>query len=757
MRTRLLAVVVAAIASGAIWMAIIPPFEGTDELHFYNRARDYAAHPQRREALFYRLAAPIIRVLASTEEPAAPTYSPGFRYIGNAHGDVNRFIHERPVAHAEHLRTLVALRALVVLLSALTLVVIFRTAALTLADEDAALGVAGICMFIPQYSFMNAIFHPEVVTRLLSATFCYVVVARSTRRWSRTPAWIALLLLLALVPLADRQAFFLVPFAGLAMVMTELGWRRRAATALAFLLPGLIAMWFIIHYVEEGTPLRQWLVLLRHPLGVLIDADPARGSTPPELAYYVYEYVPKLFMGFWGWLGQPSILLPAWLYAAFGILGAAAAAGLGLRSARMLAPRAADVEDVASGRLLARRLLAAGIAIMLVPIIYAPVMEGLNLWYGRWLFAMLGPIAMGIWLGIDELWETIRRRPHLTSAVVAVCAVAAGAWWLSVAGDAFRAGVGSHYGDRVRLLATVRDMVIALALCAAAIELWSRLPAPGARSWGSPGVLTLGVAGALNLTLLLTFVRPLYAPMSATDYAASITSAVADDDLERAAKLYGTAAKSYPAAAELIALADRTPRVLLGGTPDEMFERLQNRIAQSKGLADRDLLTALAEILPSADWSRSPELHTAIADAARHPGLEEPATLARVFLDGRAADRNAVREVVEAGHGVLFGKALRHGELILEGSTKWRRAGGTEVTVYFRPESSWNSRRVWLHAYPVGTHAYLDIAPVGGRPHIVPDELSWTTFRLAPGAFELFFGVSVGNDLGPGELLGTVQ
>ena len=754
MRTRLFVVVVAAIASGAIWMSVVPPFEGTDELNFYNRARDYAVHPQRREALFYRLSAPIVRALATSDDPAAPVYSPGFQFIGNRHGEVNRFVHERPVARAEHVRTLYALRALVVLLSALTAAVMYALAVLALGDLDAALGVAAICLFIPQYSFVNGIAHPEVVTRLLSATFCYVVVARATRRWSRAPAWLALCVLLALVPLADRQAFFLVPFAVLAVVMTEIGWQRRAVTAAAFLIPGIVASWFIIHYVEEGTPLGQWLVLLRHPIGVLTDADPGRGSTPPELAYYVYEYVPKLFMGFWGWLGQPSILLPAWLYAAFGIVGAAAMTGLAIRSLRMLT-RHEPVDAAERGRLLARRLLAAGIVIMLIPIVYAPAMEGRNLWYGRWLFAMLAPIGIGIWLGVGEMIAVVRRRPHATAAVLALGALAAGVLWIGGTGDAFRDGVSHHYGDRARLIATVRDFVIALAASAVAVELWSRLPDWRVRR--SAGAITMVTAAVLNVVLLMAFIRPLYAAMSAVDYVAAITRAMTAGKLETAAKLYGVAVKSYPLSADVKALADRTPRLIMGGMPDEMFELLQDRIAQGKGVADRDLLAAIAAALPLTDWSRSSPLRSAVADAVRQPDLKEPATLAGLLLDGRAADPTAAAAAVEAGHGIMFNKSLRNGEVILEGATKFTNGGRTEVTVYFRPEATWDSRRVWLHAYPLGTTKYVDIVPVGGRPRVVPHELAWAVFAMPPGAFELFFGVAVGNDLGPGNPLGTIQ
>lgn len=737
-------------------MAVVPPFEGPDELAFYNRARDDSEHPQRREPLFFRLAAPVVRALATTSGPVAPVYFPGFRFIGNEHGQVNRFVHERAVARSEHVRTLLALRGLVVLLSALTLVAIYLTALLALGDHNAALAVAGLCLFIPQYSFMNAVVHPEAVTRLFGATASLVVVARATGRLSRAPAWIALLLIVALIPLADRQAFFIAPFIFVATVLTESGWRARAATAAAFLVPGLIAAWAVVHFLEQGTMLGPWFGLLLHPLRPLLDADPGRGSVPPELAYYVFEFVPKLFMGFWGWLGQPSILLPAWLYAALATITIAAAAGLILRAGRSLGGPVADADPDEGVRLRARRLLAAGIGVMLVPIIYGPALAGRNLWYGRWLFPMLGPIAMGIWLGLREMHGVIKRRPDRAAAVLAALAALTALAWVSPLGAAFRAGImANHYGDRARLIDTARDVVVALTVWAAATALWSRMPRPSSFR-PRAGAAVFAAAGALNLALLLMFVRPLYVPMSAADYAGAITRAVSEDDLEGAAALYATAIKSYPESRDVRALGDRTPRLLVGPNVDESSGVLQRRIAQGKGLADRDLLLALARGIRASEWSSSAALKSALADAARQPDLAEPAMLVRLLLDGRLTDRTSAAELIAAGHGVSLQTPMRAGEALLEGFTVSPSGAGTQVTVYFRPEVSWDNSSLWLHAYPPASSTYLDLAPFTGRSRPAPHELAWAVFKLPPGQYHVFVGVTLGLDLGKGYALGVI-
>src|SRR6185436_19567767 len=97
--------------------------------------------------------------------------------------------------------------------------------------------VVALAIWIPQASFTNVFVHREVITRLLGAAVTLVVVARATGRLGRWSTWVLLLCALAVAPLADRQAYFLVPFAALALIATERRWWARCAAALAIAAP----------------------------------------------------------------------------------------------------------------------------------------------------------------------------------------------------------------------------------------------------------------------------------------------------------------------------------------------------------------------------------------------------------------------------------------------------------------------------------------------------------------------------------------
>src|SRR5262249_44178996 len=181
-----------------------------------------------------------------------------------------------------------------------------------------------------------------------------------------------------------------------------------------------------------------------------------------------FEFLPKMFMGFWGWLGQPSILLPAWVYAVCACATIVAALGLLLR---LRLPR--PDTDVERHRLLARRLLGVGIALMWVPIVYGPAIMGLSLWYGRWLFPMIGPIAIAMILGIAEFVRVARARARGMAAAVGISAALLGVMWIGPPGAALRAGVMTyHYGDRQRVIATLPHLLIPLLI------LWASIPIP---------------------------------------------------------------------------------------------------------------------------------------------------------------------------------------------------------------------------------------------------------------------------------------
>jgi hypothetical protein len=509
----------------------------------------------------------------------------------------------------------------------------------------------------------------------------------------------------------------------------------------------------VTRYTEQGTDIIPWIRLLAHPLRPLLEVDPGRGSIPPDAPYYAFEFLPKLFMGFWGWMGQPSILLPASAYALLAVATVLACAGL-LRRLRNPAPASEEERR----RLTARRLMAAGIVLMCLPIIYGPAVAGRNLWYGRWLFAMISPILIGFVLGLREIGLAARRSPHRVSLALAAAAASAGVLWLTGPGEWLRAGiVANHYGDSKRLVATVGDAIGVLAIAAAAIELAARVPAP---RFKLPAVPTLLVAaGAANMIVLVAFLRPLYAPLEVNDYIALISKYVASRDLARAADLHASAVRSYPRSREIRRLADDTPRLLLGGASASSRALLWDRIARGKGFDDRDALLTLAAEARDGDphWRDSKALNAALDEAARQPDLLEPVMLVRLAVNGGAAARDASRAPIEAGRGRRLSLPVRNGELMIEGVTTHSAAGGgTQLILYFRPHIDASSRRLMMRAFPRGSPEYIDLWPTIAPALWQPGTLAWATFELPPGAFDAYVGVSIGNDLGPGAPIGTV-
>jgi len=750
-------VLVAALAllTGAAWMTVVPPFEGTDELYFYNRARELASSPERRENVFYRLTAPLIRSISPAAPRAAPEYNPAFVFVANERGQVNRFAHDRPVAPREHVRTLTAMRALVVLLGVLTVVMIYAIARVSTGRADLALLVAGLSLSIPQFSFINAVAHPEAITRAFAAAVTLAIVARATGILPRWAAWVMLPLAIAVVPFADRQALFVAPYAAISLIAMERTARGRLLAVAVIVLPVAVAGWIVIEHTEAGVDLGRWVGLLRHPLQPFTDPDPARGSVPPTLAYYAFEFLPKMFMGFWGWLGQPSILLPAWMYAALGVLTTLAGVGLVIRLGE---PPALTPEE--RQRRTARRLMAVGIAVMWLPIVYGPALMGLNLWYGRWLFPMLGPIMIGFVLGLRAFGGVARARPHHTAAAFGVVAVFLCLLWLTAPGAALRAAMNAnHYGDRVRLVATVSDYLAMLLFVALAVEAAARAPTARLGRFAAPRV-AVAAAVAANMLLLFTFVRPLYAPLTPEEYAGLISRSLAANDRLRAADLYASAIKSYPRAPALRTLADATPSLLLGGGSAGARTLLWEWLSRGKGLNDRDALLMLAHEAAVADdgsWRNGTALTAALDEAELRPELAEPAALVRMALDGSAAQPSASDAPLQAGAGTRLHAVLRNGEVALEGFTVHRAATGRlQLIVYFRPRVNADNRSLWLHTLRVNTTEYEFFSPVLAPSTWTPGQLAWAAFELPPGTYHAEIGMWEGTDLGTAIRIGII-
>src|SRR5262249_46304215 len=333
--------------------------------------------------------------------------------------------------------------------------------------------------------------------------------------------------------------------------------------------------------------------------------------------------------------------------------------------------RASPSDPDARRQLLARRLMAFGILLMCVPIVYGPALMGLNLWYGRWLFPMIGPISLGLILGAREIATLARTRPRPLAAGIGAAVLVLTIVWLTAPGAALAASMtANHYGDRPRLVDTVSDLLVALAVAAVAIEASAHVRAVRFE-WLTRPRLLFAAIGAANLLLPFAFCRPPYVPLTPDDYAAQISRYVSAGETTRAANLYASAVKSYPQSRAIRDLADATPRLLLGGSSASSRAVLWDWIARRRGRLDRDALLMLAHEasagaadVPARDAGA---IAGVIDEADRTPGLEEPAALLRLAVDGALAEGDARGLPVLAAGGGRGPTGMRHRDVILEG------------------------------------------------------------------------------------------
>jgi hypothetical protein len=317
-----------------------------------------------------------------------------------------------------------------------------------------------------------------------------------------------------------------------------------------------------------------------------------------------------------------------------------------------------------------------------------------------------------------------------------------------------------HYGDRERVIGIVGDTLIGLAIVAVLIEIGARV---AWRRRRVPDVATAcAVLGVANAVLLISFVHPLYAPMTADDYAALVSRYIGAHDTARAANLYVSAVESYPQSSALRSLADQSPSLLFGGSSPSARALFWQWLARGNSLRDRDALLMLANDLRRSGGIDQPfaarALAGVLADADTQPDLAEPAALVRAVL---ARDRHETGEAaIRAGGGQVLNASLRNGDVIIVGFTTHRAAsGGSQLIVYFRARGEMSSRRLWVHAYPypIGGPSFVTPDPILALAEWRPNELMWELFELPPGPYATYAGAWVGSDPGEGALLGLIQ
>lgn len=730
---------------GLAWLLLVPPFESSDESAFYKEVTSYArGGPITIPPLYPAVLKPVIKLAGGSDRPFQAEYNPSFRFVSNRVGHVNMYMHGRAAGMLRaDVNRMYLLRFVTLLMWLASLVLIFEIARLFFGRGDLALVTAGLCLAIPQFSFFSSKIHAEATATLLASIVYYALAARVYGRIGRAATWAMVLTAVVLAPLSDRQAYFLLLLGPFGLLAVERTWRARGIAALALVVPVLLVM-TLPQFDRVQVDLKVTA------FGMFSSAYRGGYWNEDNLRYLAYEFLPKLFFSFCGWLGQPSILLPPWVYAALAVLFLLGIAG-------MLVPDTWRSLTVRQRRLV--WILGAGFIFMLAPIVYANLFISRNSWHGRWLFPSVAPIMIALVAGFRTFAKRVDERPWLVAGIVGGAALVLAVAWMTPIGEAVRTGVrGNHYGDQAHVIRTIADIIPAMGVAALVAGL-----AAVASRWRSTvrrptGVGLVATAWGLNLLLLAAFVVPLYQPLDAAGFAAAARSEAAQGELGRASRLYRLGIAAHPTSTELRRLANDLPEMFVVGDDDQMLAELQARIGRGEKIRSWAALMGLARVARTKGGVEPAVLRAILGQSEDAPELAEPRALVRAQLEGTTHEPSLAIDVIRAGNGVHSPFKIRD-EASVEGFTVHELPSGhNELVLYFRPLRNWSGRRLWFYAYPLDSDAYLTVeAEPAAFSGWTEGELAWEVFTFpAAVRYKCAVGIAVGSYMGGGYHIGVI-
>jgi 4-amino-4-deoxy-L-arabinose transferase-like glycosyltransferase len=269
-----------------------------------------------------------------------------------------------------------------------------------------ALTAAAFVAFLPQHVAMMAAVNNDSLAELWIGAILLLLVRR---RWrvDTTPQpesnrmWLALGALLGLGFLTKATVYIMAPLLAGVLVWRYWGQWRTLAVAVAWLFgPALLlgSLWWLRNaVVYEGLDLMATAAHDRVVTGQLRTADWLATVGPAEGAR---AFARTTFQSFWGQFGWMGVPMPPWVYQLLALFSALVFFGLLLAAIR-------TAVDPPQRFPLSWFILAATVDLAVLVYLYY------NLTYvqhqGRYLFPALIPIAIGVAVGLGNLWRPFAR------------------------------------------------------------------------------------------------------------------------------------------------------------------------------------------------------------------------------------------------------------------------------------------------------------------------------------------------------------
>jgi len=381
-----------------------------------NKASDIVLHSEQDLIQFYYYPE------AGFSERIYPPLNP--RYIKWGKGsERNMFLttSQERFPFSGSIRVIHLLRLISILIAALTVLFIFKTAeALFPEHKSLALLAAGLCAFNPQFTFLSAVLNNDNLVALFSAISLYLLTKLIlSEHENPRPRLIMLGAALGLGLISKVNISCLVVISMIGVIYQTLVFYRKSSLGrrlvkvvrnlLFFLMPvGIISGWYFVRSIL--------LYGFDDPLGWKLQAIQNPGLVLPaqiRMQFLTRAFAPGLFTSFWGQFDWLTIKLAGWMYGIYGLISLAGLIGVVMFLSSGVKRKNKREKKTA----VCLALFLAAIVLALINLII------LNFTFlsaqGRLIFPVMGPLcifmALGVVAGLKRICRLIGLRQELAT------------------------------------------------------------------------------------------------------------------------------------------------------------------------------------------------------------------------------------------------------------------------------------------------------------------------------------------------------